>query len=134
VQLNFLWVEQRGDKLVLHAMEEMTQYLEKNGDTYSKPQVMGGRTSLDFVFSVAAVESDSQQSGYGVRIGPFRYTLLKSISEPQVFDTSDDSTFCCFPEEEKYLSEPLGPPLKDGPAIKEKADSERETKRPKKKS
>jgi hypothetical protein len=104
--------EQINDRVILHAMDNIIEYF--TFDTSPSPPLPNkseGITKHDFVFSVEASSNTYTQKPYSIHIGGFQYTLIEDITEPQMLNSADDSVFCCYPEEQKYLLESPGLPL-----------------------
>jgi hypothetical protein len=119
-------VEEKGDKVILHATEQAILYythdsLQPDAQANSTEQM----AEHYFVFTKATA-STSEQLPYSRLAGNARYSLKEdwieqkpsTSAQPSLIDPeppgdgADDSNFCCYAEEAPYANEPLtDPPL-----------------------
>ena len=113
-------VERRGKKVILHARDSFTEHREYVLVSPELPKETTGVTDHDFVFSADRASAGTTLGPYSVEVGGIVYTLILDVREPQVLQSRDGSTYCCDPDEQHYVSQPLGPPLKDKAAASHK--------------
>ena len=113
-------VEQRGNKVILHAKDTSTEHREYVALSPELPTETRGVTNHDFVFSAVPASAGTMRGPYSVEVGGIVYSLILDVSEPQMLQSRDGSTYCCDPDEQHYVSQPPGPPLKDKAAASHK--------------
>ena len=104
-------VERRGNKVILHAKDSFTEHREYVSLSPELPTETRGVTNHDFVFSAVPASAGTTPGPHSVEVGGIVYTLILDVSEPQMLQSRDGSTYCCDPDEQHYLSQPPGPPL-----------------------
>jgi hypothetical protein len=113
-------VERRGNKVILHAKDSFTEHREYVPVSPELPTETRGITNHDFVFSADVASAGTTLGPYSVDVGGLVYTLILDVSEPQMLQSRDGSTYCCDPDEQHYVSQPPGPPLGDKAAASHK--------------
>jgi hypothetical protein len=108
-------VERRGNKVILHAKDSFTEHRQFEVPVPPGfPTKARGVTNHDFVFSVARL-SGTRPGPFSVEVDGTVYTLILDVSEPQILQSRDGSTYCCDPDEQGYSSGAASHPLKDKP-------------------
>ena len=104
--------EQDDETIILHAVEKSSYYLSADV-TSGQPILTEEWPKHDFIFSISSLEK-CDGAAYAVQYAGQCFSLTEDVTEPQMFDPSDDSTSCCDEDEKKYESKKNASPLEGG--------------------
>ena len=100
--------------IILHGLESCAYSLIDS--TNPDPPVLTKEwITHDFIFAIVPANDDCKSDLYSVQAGDECFRLIEDVTEPQMFDESDETTHCCDPDEREYESRIKALPLKREP-------------------